>query len=325
MRVLQDMIFDLPHSAIDAAAERIAGYIRQTPVIAPGKGDWTLGEAVFKLELLQHTGSFKARGAFNRILMAQAAGAIPTAGVIAASGGNHGAAVAYAARRVGVPAEIFVPEVCPPAKIRLLQEYGATVNVVGAFYADSFAASMERAKQTGALIVHAYNQSDVLAGAATLGREFDGQAPNLETVFVAVGGGGLIAGVAAWYAGRARVIGVEPESAPSLSAALAAGEPVDVEIAPEGIARDSLGARRVGDLPFAIAKRYVDRVILVKDADIQAAQYALWDSLRIVTEPGGAAALAALLGGYYTPRSDERIGVVLCGANTNPQSVVHGG
>lgn len=302
--------------AIEAAARRVAGRIRETPVIALEGG--ALGAPaplLLKLESLQHTGSFKPRGALNRILSAE----VPAAGVIAASGGNHGAAVAWAARVLGHRAEIFVPEVASPVKVERLRRYGAAVTVTGATYADARAASDRRAAESGALVVHAYDQPEVVAGQGTLFRELARQVDGLDTVIVAVGGGGLVAGAAAWFAGRVRVIGVEPVRAPTLHAALAAGRPVDVEVG--GIAADSLGARRVGDLAFALARAHVERVVLVEDEAIRAAQRALWEAVRVVAEPGGAAALAAVTSGAYRPAAGERVAVVVCGGNTDPASV----
>lgn len=305
------------HVEIEAASKRIAGYVRTTPVIALERGVWELpASLVLKLEQLQHTASFKPRGAFNRIL----SNAVPSAGVIAASGGNHGIAVAYVARQLGYHAEIFVPQACSPVKVERLRNYGAEVSIVGATYAEALLASQERAAQTGALVVHAYDQPEVVAGQGTLGAEFARQAPELDTVLVAVGGGGLIAGLAAWFAGNVRVIGVEPEHAPSMAASLQAGRPVDVEVA--GVAVDSLGARRVGELAFALTKQYVERVALVSDESIRASQRALWNDLRVVAEPGGATALAALLSGTYQPQPSERVGVVICGGNADLTQLV---
>ena len=302
----------ISRSDVEDAAARIGGHVRETPVAVLEEGAFGLdARLTLKLELLQHSGSFKARGAFNRILSSP----VPPAGVVAASGGNHGAAVAYAARSLGHRAEVFVPEVSSPFKVDLIRRYGAEVTVGGAFYADAYAASTERAEETGALVVHAYDQPEVVAGQGTLGRELHRQAPSLNTVLVAVGGGGLIGGTAAYYHGETRVVGVEPELAPTLHAALHAGEPVDVGTG--GIAADSLGARRAGDLAFSIARRYVDGVVLVEDAAIREAQRMLWKSLRIVAEPGGAIALAALLSGRYRPESGERIGVLVCGGNAD--------
>ena len=302
---------------IEAACKRIAGYVRTTPVMHLGAGDWGIdGHLVLKLEQLQHTGSFKPRGAFNRILSNR----IPKAGVIAASGGNHGVAVAYAAQQLGYPAEVFVPEVCPPVKVQRLRDYGAQVTLVGATYAESLEASQIRAARTGALVVHAYDQPEVVAGQGTLAYEFAQQVPDLDTILVAVGGGGLIGGFAAWFEGNVRVIGVEPASAASMAAALQTGEPVDFEVG--GIAADSLGARRAGTLAFSMVKQYVDRVILVEDESIRTAQRTLWNDLRIVAEPGGATATAALISGLYRPVPGERVGVVICGANTDPGQIV---
>ena len=307
----------ISHATIEAAAQRISGHVRTTPVLTLEDRAWGLdAHIVLKLEQMQHTGSFKPRGAFNRILSQP----IPPDGVIAASGGNHGIAVAYAARQLGYRAEIFVPAACPPAKIARLHHYEAQVATVGANYAEALNASMTRAAETGALIVHAYDQPEVVAGQGTLARELAQQDDRLDTILVAVGGGGLIGGIASWYAGDVRVIGVEPENAPGLASALSAGHIVDVDVS--GIAADSLGARRVGQLAFATAQRYVDRVILVKDKDIRTAQRFLWNELHLVTEPGGATAAAALLNGYYQPAPGERIGVIICGANTDPGQIL---
>ena len=239
---------------------------------------------------------------------------MPPAGVVAASGGNHGAAVAYAAMRLGVPAKIFVPTVSSPAKIRRIREYGADLVVGGERYADALVASDEWVARTGALRVHAFDQLETLLGQGTLGREIETQAPDLDTLLVAVGGGGLIGGIAAWFAGRIRVIGVEPEAAPTLERALQAGEPVDAPAG--GIAADSLAPRRVGALMFPIAQRAVARVVLVSDDAIRQAQQALWSAVRVVAEPGGVATLAALLSGAYVPATGERVGAVISGGNT---------
>jgi threonine dehydratase len=290
----------------------IKPYLRVTPVVEVDGRDLGLPNAslCFKLEQLQHSGSFKARGAFANLLMRQ----LPDSGVVAASGGNHGAAVAYAAQRLGVRAKIFVPTVSSPAKIERIRQYGADLVVVGERYADALAASNEWATSSGALAVHAYDQMETLLGQGTIGRDLAAQAPELDTVLVAVGGGGLIGGIAAWYAGAVRIVGVEPEAAPTLTAALKAGRPLDA--AAGGIAADSLAPRRVGELMLPIAQAYVDRVVLVTDDDIRRAQEVLWDSLRVVAEPGGAAALAGLLSGRYAPGASERVGVVVSGGNT---------
>jgi threonine dehydratase len=259
---------------------------------------------------LQHAGSFKTRGAFANLLRRE----VPRAGVVAASGGNHGAAVAYAARRLGVKARIYVPTVSSPAKIARIRGYGAELVVTGERYADALAASEAWARESGAMPVHAYDQAETLLGQGTLGLELSRQAPKLDAVLAAVGGGGLIGGIAAWYAGRVKVVGVEPEGAPTLFEALKAGRPVD---APAGsIAADSLAPRRVGELMFPIARAHVGRVVLVTDDAIRRAQQALWETTRLVAEPGGAAALGALVSGAYVPEAGERVGVVVSGANT---------
>ena len=302
----------ITRTEIERAAGRIAGYVRTTPIISLETGLWNLdADLVLKLEHLQHTGSFKPRGAFNRILSHP----VPAAGVIAASGGNHGLAVAYVAQQLGYRAEIFVPESCPPIKVAKLRYYGAAVTITGTVYGDALIASHARAAETGALVVHAYDQPEVVAGQGTLGRELAQQVPDLDTVLVAVGGGGLIGGIAAWFGGTVRVIGVEPEYAPSLATALKVGEPVDVEVS--GVAVDSLGARRAGNLAFSIAQQSVERVISVSDEAIRHAQRVLWNDLRLATEPGGATALSALTGGYYLPVSGERVGIIVCGGNAD--------
>jgi len=297
---------------IAAIYPRIRPYIRETPVIEADGADFDLGPSriIFKLESLQHSGSFKARGAFANLLGRH----IPQAGVVAASGGNHGAAVAYAAMRLGVTAKIFVPEVSSSAKKERIRGYGAELIVAGERYADALAASESWVARSGAATVHAFDQVETLLGQGTVGLELEGQAPDLDTLLVAVGGGGLIGGVAAWYGGRIKIIGVEPEKAPTLTRALEAGEPVDAEAG--GIAADSLAPRRVGALMFPIAKKYLSGVSMVTDDEILQAQEALWKVLRIVAEPGGAAAFAALFSGRYRPEPQERVGVLVCGANT---------
>jgi threonine dehydratase len=305
----------ISRAEIQDAARRIARHVRRTPCIALEDGAFGVNARIFlKLEGLQHTGSFKPRGAFNCILSSQ----IPEAGVIAASGGNHGAAVAYAAQQLGHHAEIFVPTISSPNKVERLRQYGATVNIVGRDYSEALAASKQRALESGALAVHAYDDQHVLAGQGTLAMEFEEQVRGLESVLIAVGGGGLIGGAAAWYQDRVRLLGVEPQRAPSLFQAMAAGRVIDVETA--GVAADSLGARRVGELMFPIAQKFVQRVVLVSDEQIIQAQRALWQKLRIVAEPGGATALAALISGAYQPHPGERVGVVICGANAELSS-----
>lgn len=311
------MTDEIERAAIEAAAARIAPHVRRTPVIDLAAGTFSgIGfQLTLKLECLQVTASFKPRGAFNRMLSA----AVPAAGVIAASGGNHGIAVAHAAKTLGHRAEIFVPEVISPAKVARLKELGAAVNVTGKVYGDALAASQRRAAESGALVLHAYDQPEILAGQGTVAREFEAQAPGLDTVLVAVGGGGLIGGMAAWYRGRTKLVAVEPHTSRALEAALGAGAPVDVDVS--GVAADSLGARRIGALMFPLAQKFVERVVLVEDAEIVAAQKALWRALRIVAEPGGAAALAAVLSGRYAPAPGARVGVLVCGANCDPGSV----
>jgi threonine dehydratase len=292
--------------------ETIRPYIRRTPVIEVDGSDFGLDgvSLVFKLESLQHSGSFKARGAFTNLLMRD----IPAAGVVAASGGNHGTAVAFAAMKLKKPARIFVPDVASPTKMQRIREYGADLVVTGERYADALAASEIWAAQSGALAVHAYDQVETLLGQGSVGLEFEEQSPKLDSLLVAVGGGGLIGGIAAWYGSRIRIVGVEPEAAPTLTRALEAGRPVDAEAG--GIAADSLAPKRVGELMFPIAQTHVKSMVLVSDESIQEAQKALWNGLRVVAEPGGAAAFAALLSGRYRTEPGERIGVLICGGNT---------
>jgi threonine dehydratase len=297
---------------IIAAYQLIRPHIRRTPLLEVSGADFGLDPVhmILKLESLQHSGSFKARGAFNNLLSR----AIPAAGVVAASGGNHGAAIAFAAMRLGIPARIFVPTVCSTEKIGRIRSYGAELVITGERYADALAASEAWAAESGALRIHAYDQVETLLGQGTVGLEFEEQFPELDTLLVAVGGGGLIGGVASWYAGRVKIIGVEPEAAPTLTYALKAGQPVDSPAG--GIAADSLAPKQVGQLMFPIAQSHVQNVILVSDAAILEAQEALWRTFRVVAEPGGAAAFAALLSRRYRPQSGERIGVLVCGGNT---------
>jgi len=305
-------------AAIRAATHRIAPHIRRTPLLRLAAGDLGLPcDIILKLELLQASGSFKPRGAFNRMLSRE----LPQAGVIAASGGNHGAAVAYAARALGVPAEIFVPEITGPAKRARIEAYGAKLVVGGAAYDAARQASEVRAAETGALQIHAYDQPEVLAGQGTTAMEFQADAPGLTHVLVATGGGGLIGGMAAWYAGSGvRVVSVEPEGCPTLATALREGRPVPAPVG--GLAADSLGARQVGALMFAVAKDHVAEAVLVPDAAIRAAQRLLWEAARLVAEPGGATALAALLCGAWVPPAGAQVGVLVCGGNCDPGSVV---
>jgi threonine dehydratase len=302
----------ITRARIVATEATIRPFIRRTPLLQSDMADFGLapGPLTFKLEFLQHSGSFKARGAFANLLLRKAS----ASGVVAASGGNHGVAVACAAHRLGVPATIFVPDVASPAKQAAIRGYGAELIVGGSRYADALAASEAHIAKTGAMPVHAYDQAETLLGQGSVGIELEQDAPEIDTLLVAVGGGGLFGGIAAWYERRIRIVAVEPEAAPTLHNALAAGHPVDAPAG--GIAADSLAPKRVGELMFPIARANVDRVVLVTDDAIRQAQEMLWSTLRVVTEPGGAAAFAALLSGRYKPSAGERVAVLLCGANT---------
>jgi threonine dehydratase len=312
-----DQPLDVTRFDVEEAAARLGPYVRATPVLDLEPGALEVDVPLtLKLEMLQHTGSFKPRGAFNRILTAD----IDRSGVLAASGGNFGLAVAYAAQTLGHPAEIFVPATSPAMKIERIRSYGATVHVVDGFYAEAYAACEERAFDTGAVFMHPYDQPAVVAGQGTIAAELSEQAPALRTVLVAVGGGGLIGGIAAWYAGDTRVIGVEPDRCATLTAAFRAGEPVDVEVG--GVAADALGAGRAGTIGFSIATRFVQEVVTVSDADILRARRLLWDACRIAVEPGASATLAALVSGAYRPTPGERVGLVLCGGNADPSDLV---
>ncbi len=306
------MLLAAARDDIRAAHGRIAPFVRRTPVVrAPDGAFGHAGPVSLKLEFLQHAGSFKPRGAFNTLLSQP----IPAAGVAAASGGNHGAAVAYAARQLGVRARIFVPEISAPAKIAVIRAHGAEVVIGGARYADAQEACDAYVADSGALRVHPFDADTTIIGQGTVGLEWEDEAPDLETVLVAVGGGGLIAGIGAWWRGRVKVVGVEPEGSRALHAALLAGGPVDVPV--DSIAADSLGARNVGGRVYAVCREAVDHVALVSDDAIRKAQEILWRDWRMAVEPGGAAALAALLSGAYRPRPGERVGVLLCGANVD--------
>lgn len=297
---------------IEETERLIRPYIRRTPAISVDMTDFGLQprSVALKLELFQHAGSFKARGAFANLLTRAA----PPSGVVAASGGNHGAAVAYAAMRLGAPATIFAPSVTSAAKAARIRRYGAALVIAGERYADALAASEIFANEKGALAIHAYDQPETLIGQGTLGLEIEADGPPIDTLLVAVGGGGLIGGIAAWFAGRIKIVAVEPEAAPTLYRAFEAGRPVDAEAG--GIAADSLAPKRVGELMFPIAKAFVDRSVLVSDDDIKAAQRALWETVQIAAEPGGAAAFGALLSGKYWPAPNERVAVLVCGGNT---------
>jgi threonine dehydratase len=298
---------------IRATYAAIAPHIRRTPIIEVDGSDFRMPAArlVLKLESLQHAGSFKARGAFTSLLTRE----IPRAGVVAASGGNHGAAVAFAAMKLKVPAKIFVPGIASPAKIQQITDYGAELVIIGERYADALAASEAWIAQSGALPIHAFDQRETMLGQGTVGLEFEEQAQQITTLLVAVGGGGLIAGLAAWYDGRIKIVAVEPALAPTLTRALEAGRPVDAEAG--GIAADSLAPRRVGELAFPVIQRHINETVLVSDDAILEAQRQLWTTLRVVAEPGGAAALAALISRQYVPAPHERVGVLICGGNTS--------
>jgi threonine dehydratase len=310
-------VMEISRERIAATEQAIRRYVRWTPLLKADLADFGLADiglteapVTFKLEMLQHSGSFKARGAFANLLLRKP----PTAGVVAASGGNHGVAVAYAARRLGVPATIFVPDITSPAKVERIRNYGAQLVIAGSRYADALAASEAHIEKTAAMPIHAFDQAETLLGQGTVGLELEHDMPDVDTLLVAVGGGGLIGGIAAWYSGLVRIVAVEPEHSPTLHMALAAGKPVDAPAG--GIAADSLAPRRVGELTFPIAQKHVERVVLVSDDAIRRAQAALWSTLRVVAEPGGAAAFAALLSGQYRPKPGERVAVLVCGANT---------
>jgi threonine dehydratase len=305
---------DLSPDMVQQAAERIAGRVRRTPVIEVAPG------LMFKLELLQHTGSFKPRGAFNRLLSAKDSGELTGQGIVAASGGNHGLAAAYAARELGVPARIFVPETAPAAKLGKLRTLDADVVQVGSEYAEAYQAALAAQDESGALLVHAYDQPEIVAGQGTVGLELLEQAGMLDTVLVAVGGGGLIAGIATAIGDNARVIGVEPVLAPTMHRALQAGQPTDGPVA--GVAADSLGARRLGDLAYTAVQRHRVQSVLVEDDSIVAARKHLWHDHHLATEHGGATAYAALLSGAYKPAAGERVVVVVCGSNTDPSTLM---
>jgi threonine dehydratase len=317
---------------IEEGEKVIRPYVRRTPVIAVDAADFGANAAdaqakgdgstrrigdngggaklTLKLELLQHSGSFKARGAFANLLLRE----VPGAGVVAASGGNHGVAVSYAAMKLGIRAKIFVPSVASQEKVDRIRANGAELVIGGERYADAQAASEIWRAESGAMMVHPYDQEETMLGQGSVGMEFEEQAPEIDTLLVAVGGGGLIAGIASWYAGKVRIIGVEPEAAPTLFNAMRAGKPVDSEAG--GVAADSLAPKRVGELMFPIAQKFVERVVLVTDDAIRAAQRALWKTMRVASEPGGAAAMSAILSGRYVPERGERVGVLVCGGNT---------
>lgn len=301
---------------VDQATLRIDGLVRRTPVLKLDAVH-SPGDVWLKCEFLQHTGTFKARGAFNRVLGCQERGELnPEVGIVVASGGNAGLANAYAASTAGVPATVYVPLSAPAVKVAKLRKAGATVVQQGAEYAEAYEAAIAFAEEKGAVYCHAYDQPEIAAGAGTIGLELLEQLGSMDTVLVAVGGGGLMAGIAAALEGQSTIVAVEPENAPSLNAALAAGRPVDVAVS--GIAADSLGARRIGDIGFEVAVRTGVQSVLVSDESISAARTFLWENYRMVLEHGAAAAYAALASGAYVPATGERVAVILCGANTDP-------
>ena len=312
-----NQITDLSRERIQATERVIRPYIRRTPVLEVDGSEFGLDsiKIVFKLELFQHGGSFKARGAFTNLLTRN----VPAAGVVAASGGNHGVAVALAAMKLGKPATIFVPSVASPAKLDRIRSYGAELIIAGDRYAESLEASELWMKESGALPIHAYEGDETLLGQGTLGLELEEQDPEIDSLLVAVGGGGLIGGVAAWYQNRVKVIAVEPTEAPTLQLALKAGRPVDSPAG--GVAADSLAPRQVGQQMFPIAQRFVQSSLLVEDSEIVAAQKRLWEATRIIAEPGGATAFAGLLSGRYKPERGERVGVIVCGGNTDQKAL----
>ena len=303
---------DIQPSAIAEVERIIRPYIRRTPVIEVGGEDFGLGDIrlSLKLESLQYAGSFKTRGAFANLLLRD----VPATGVVAASGGNHGAAVAYAAMKLGVPAHIFVPRISSPAKIQRIRDFGADLVIGGECYEEALNAAREFERTAGALSVHAFDQRETLLGQGTLALELQQQAPKLDVVLASVGGGGLIGGIGAWFQNSVTVVGVEPERSPTMTVALAAGVPADAPAG--GLAADSLAPRRIGEQAFLIASRYVKHVVLVSDDEIRAAQRALWERLRVVAEPGGVAAFSALLSGKYKVKPGEHVGVVISGGNT---------
>lgn len=306
----------LSRERIQETENVIRPYIRRTPILEVDGADFGLDsiKIVFKLELFQHAGSFKARGAFTNILTRE----VPAAGVVAASGGNHGVAVAFAAMKLRKPATIFVPSVASKTKLDRIRRSGAKLVISGDRYAESLEASEAWTAKSGALPIHAYEGDATLLGQGTLGLELEQQDPKLDSLLVAVGGGGLIGGIAAWYQDRVKMVAVEPFEAPTLERALSAGRPVDAPAG--GIAADSLAPRQVGQQMFPLAQKYVREVVLVSDEEIVEAQKRLWESVRVLAEPGGAAAFAALLSGRYKTKPGERVGVVVCGGNTD---VVH--
>jgi len=313
---MTDPALEIPKSEIEAAAQRIAPYVRRTPVLRLPAGFGPIRAPVtLKLEWLQVTGSFKARGAFNLLLGRD----VPAAGVVAASGGNFGLAIAHAARALGIPATVFIPATSPASKIELLRRLGARVETTAGFYPAALEAATTFAATGAALAAHAYDQPEIVAGQGTCGREIAEQAPGIDTLLVAVGGGGLIAGIGSWLRDTVRLVAVETDATPTLHAARAAGRPVDVEVG--GLAASALGAGRIGRFAWEASGRWIDESLLVTDAELVAAQRLLWDELRIAVEPAAAAPVAALAFGRYVPAAEETVGVVLCGANLDPATL----
>ncbi|MEJ6707672.1 MAG: threonine/serine dehydratase [Amylibacter sp.] len=295
-------------SEISAAAARIKGHAVRTPVLN-FEGFGLDRPIEMKLEQMQRTGSFKARGAFNTLLSND----VPASGLVAASGGNHGAAVAYAAQKLGHKAKIFVPKLAGPAKIALIKRCGADLSVVEGEYANAFVAAQEYERETGAMQVHAFDAIPTVAGQGTLTREWEEQGLEADTILIAVGGGGLIAGAMAWLEKNRKVVAVEPERAPTLHAALREKQPIDVEVG--GVAANALGARKAGQICYDLAVKTQIESVTVTDAAITKAQVALWQEARQLVEPAGATALAALMSGAYKPQKDERVAVLVCGGN----------
>ncbi len=303
-------------SDVAAAADRIRGYVRTTPLIELRPGTFGIDATLLlKLELLQHTGSFKPRGVFNRALTQE----VPSAGLVMASGGNAALALLHVGRQLGHPVEVFVPETAPAMKVAKLHHYGARVHQVGRDFAEAVVASVHRAAETGALLMHAYDQTEIVAGQGTVGLELEQQCSEVDTVLVACGGGGLVAGIATWFDRRVRVVAVEAEGSPTLAAARAAGERVTISVG--GVAADALGASQVGAIAWQVAQRAIDDVVVVPGQAIMDARLQLWDELRVCAEPGAAAPLAALINGSYVPEQDERVAVILCGGNSDPATL----
>lgn len=301
---------------VAAAADRIRGLVRTTPIVEMASGTFGVDAAlVFKLELLQHTGTFKPRGLFNRALTHE----VPSAGLVIASGGNAALALLHVAKQLGHQAEVFVPETAPAAKVAKLHQHRAGVHQVGQNFAEAVVASERRAEETGALLMHAYDQPEIVAGQGTVGLELEQQCPDVDTVLVACGGGGLVGGIAAWFDRRVRVIAVEAEGSPTLATAREAGERVTISVG--GVAADALGASRIGAIAWEVAQRAIDDVVVVPGEAIMDARQRLWDELRVCAEPGGAASLAALTSGGYEPAPGERVAVIVCGGNSDPATL----